>query len=278
MASLDPNENNSLSHNTQGSEISFPEFYEIKINKKAVKTPPKTIKRAATLPIDITKNLLLDSNKKNSVEFMYFSEKRLVSTIYMVKTNTTSQIVEDFKVSSLVPRETVVSESFNHSNDDDVIAVGFTLSLVCPLGQCRISVPVRSRSCGHSQCFDALTFFEMNRLVPTWQCPVCSKLINDWESIIVDGYFEQLLKDIPLDQNQVYIEPDGTYKNQKQNIGKDQHSGNKRGNTPLLVKEIGTESESSSSRDGYANGIEKIHESDQIPAYGLTSGIVMELR
>ncbi|OMJ27813.1 E3 SUMO-protein ligase pli1 [Smittium culicis] len=95
--------------------------------------------------------------------------------------------------------------------DDEIEAIGSTLSLTCPLGQCRITTPIRSELCNHSQCFDAQVFFEMNKMIPTWECPICYKSIENWELLFIDGYFQDILEKIPQHLHQVHVEPNGDW-------------------------------------------------------------------
>jgi E3 SUMO-protein ligase PIAS1 len=49
----------------------------------------------------------------------------------------------------------------------------------------------------------------MNEQTPTWACPVCYKKIDEWEDLIVDGYFTEMLKNTPKHVESVKIEPTG---------------------------------------------------------------------
>jgi len=50
-----------------------------------------------------------------------------------------------------------------------------------------MSVPCRSSTCHHLQCFDAATYLQMNEKKSTWLCPVCDKPA-EYDSLIIDGY------------------------------------------------------------------------------------------
>jgi len=50
-----------------------------------------------------------------------------------------------------------------------------------------MSVPCRSSSCQHLQCFDAATYLQMNEKKSTWLCPVCDKPA-EYNSLVIDGY------------------------------------------------------------------------------------------
>ncbi|KAG5463166.1 MAG: MIZ/SP-RING zinc finger-domain-containing protein, partial [Olpidium bornovanus] len=51
----------------------------------------------------------------------------------------------------------------------------------------RIVVPARSKNCDHVQCFDARTFLELNKQIPTWKCPLCSSPVV-WDDVRIDEY------------------------------------------------------------------------------------------
>lgn len=102
------------------------------------------------------------------------------------------------------------------------------MSLKCPLSTIRINVPCRSIVCTHNQCFDALSFLQLQEQAPTWTCPVCNKVVN-FEALQVDEcvtpnsmsyamkklimcrYFNDILKSTPRDVDQIAIEPDGKW-------------------------------------------------------------------
>jgi hypothetical protein len=49
----------------------------------------------------------------------------------------------------------------------------------------------------------------MNEQTPTWSCPVCYRRIEDWEDLIVDGYFTEMLLNTPKHIDTVRVEPNG---------------------------------------------------------------------
>lgn len=50
----------------------------------------------------------------------------------------------------------------------------------------------------------------MNRSNPKWQCAVCYKTLAT-DTIFVDGYFDDILKNTPDDCDIIQIEPDGKW-------------------------------------------------------------------
>lgn len=72
----------------------------------------------------------------------------------------------------------------------------------------------------------------MNEQTPTWTCPVCSRVMKSWDEIVVDGYFSDMLKCAPRDQENVVIESDGEWR------------------FPKLAAPVATSSSSSSPKHG----------------------------
>ena len=73
----------------------------------------------------------------------------------------------------------------NKNSDDDIEAVSSILSLKCPISAGRMQTPCRSTICSHNQCFDAMSFLQQNEQIPTWQCPVCNKIVS-FEALEID--------------------------------------------------------------------------------------------
>lgn len=120
---------------------------------------------------------------------------------------------------------TVVSKG----KDNDIVATSSIMSLKCPLSTLRINVPCRSTVCTHNQCFDALSFLQLQEQAPTWQCPICSKSVSfaalevdeyDFSSlqiivplliITIHRYVSDILAKTSKDIDQVTIEPSGIW-------------------------------------------------------------------
>lgn len=59
--------------------------------------------------------------------------------------------------------------------DSELLTMSLKGSLLCPLGKMKLKNPCRAITCQHVQCFDALTFLQMNEKRAAWQCPVCDR-------------------------------------------------------------------------------------------------------
>lgn len=97
------------------------------------------------------------------------------------------------------------------AEDDDIQAGAATMSLKCPFSYMRITTPCRSIHCSHVQCFDAESFFSVNEQTPSWACPVCHRTIKP-EELLMDGYVDDILRKVPQSEDQVIVEPDGTWR------------------------------------------------------------------
>lgn len=96
------------------------------------------------------------------------------------------------------------------SEDSDLVATSSVMSLKCPLSTLRIDVPVRSTFCTHIQCFDAASFLQLQQQAPTWTCPTCNKSIS-FKQLVVDRYFDDILKLTPKTVDSVTIDVDGKW-------------------------------------------------------------------
>lgn len=97
------------------------------------------------------------------------------------------------------------------ADDPDIVAGARIMSLSCPIGGGRIKTPVRSTTCNHNQCFDALNFFLAQAQAPQWECPVCNKT-SVLERLAVDEYFEDILTKTQSTQAyNVTVQPNGKW-------------------------------------------------------------------
>ena len=71
------------------------------------------------------------------------------------------------------------------AQDTDLEATSTIMSLKCPLSTLRMETPCRSSICTHNQCFDALSFLQLQQQGPTWMCPVCNRTVT-FEALQID--------------------------------------------------------------------------------------------
>lgn len=79
-----------------------------------------------------------------------------------------------------------VKEKLREDIDGEIATTSLRVSLMCPLGKMRMSIPCRPTTCTHLQCFDANLYLQMNERKPTWTCPVCDKP-GLFDKLVIDG-------------------------------------------------------------------------------------------
>ncbi|KAJ3079558.1 SUMO ligase siz1 [Quaeritorhiza haematococci] len=159
-------------------------------------------------PIDITRNTRLENGALNRLEVKVRGLWELVEWIAV------DEIVKKLETENFLSKEEIIAKwtpsNMSAADDDDVVATSDIVSLRDAASKCRIITPGRSTRCQHIQCFDCPTFFALNDSVPTWSCPVCNKMVPS-DSVVIDGFFADLLAKAPEDAETVEISADGSY-------------------------------------------------------------------
>ncbi|GJJ71198.1 E3 SUMO-protein ligase PIAS1 [Entomortierella parvispora] len=194
--------------------MEFPHVCEIKVNGRVLEANLRGMKNkpGTVSPANITKYCKLTAGEFNKVEFIYAnSTKRYYVSTHLVKKTPVEAIVAEIERGKFLSKETMLKMIEDRNKDDDIMATSSTLSLKCPLGFQRITLPCRSSYCQHLQCFDAFTYFNLNEQTPTWTCPVCNRIMHSWEEIVVDGYFKDILNSTPKSLESVTVRADGQW-------------------------------------------------------------------
>jgi len=167
-------------------------------------------------PTNITQLCKLSPILPNTVNIKWGAEygKGWVAGIWLVMKLTSKDLLERLKKKGTRSPEFTRSLIKDKLNDDDEVATtSLKVSVSCPLGKMRMTVPCRPSTCNHLQCFDAMLFLQMNERKPTWNCPVCdSKALYD--TLMIDGYFMDVLESplLPKEENEIILENDGSWK------------------------------------------------------------------
>ncbi|KAL8918816.1 MAG: hypothetical protein Q9208_007154 [Pyrenodesmia sp. 3 TL-2023] len=201
-------------------DIAFPHQVEIKVNLDEVKANLRGLKNkpGSTRPPDITSLLRKRANYENSLSLTYaLTHKKFYFLVNLVKRHPVEELVARLKSGKTISKDQVIREMVSKAQDSEVQATGANVSLKCPLSTLRIEVPCRSTICTHNQCFDALSFLQLQEQAPTWTCPVCNKIVN-FEALEVDlfvdpvqKYIDNILQATPKSVDQVTVEPDGKW-------------------------------------------------------------------
>ncbi|CAB4067120.1 PIAS1 [Lepeophtheirus salmonis] len=181
----------------------------IPTNKPGVepKRPPK--------PINITSNCKLSATLPNYLNVTWTVEagKGFCVAIYYVEkltSNTLIKILKDKGNRHSAYTKAIIKDKLN-DRDCEIATTSCKVTLACPLGKMRMSLPCRATTCDHLQCFDARLYIQMNERKPKWICPVCNKNAM-YENLMVDGYFFEVLNDPKLGtENEIVLKNDAEW-------------------------------------------------------------------
>lgn len=67
--------------------------------------------------------------------------------------------------------------------------------------------------CKHITCFDATSYLQLQEQGPQWLCPLCNSSAP-FDQLAVDEYAKEILEKTSDSEEQVTIEPDGSWKSQ----------------------------------------------------------------
>ena len=181
---------------------------DVKANLRGLKN-----KTGSTRPVDITDSLRLrPTNYTNTVEFTYalttkvfqrtclplaissgltslLWRKKYYLCVILCKSNSPDVLLN--QIQKKIRKETVIAERKNNTrswgknlltpylvtkkaHDPDIEATSLNLSLKCPLSYAILKRPCRGLSCTHIQCFDALSYLQLQEQGPQWLCPICN--------------------------------------------------------------------------------------------------------
>ncbi|KZT02638.1 uncharacterized protein LAESUDRAFT_729877 [Laetiporus sulphureus 93-53] len=207
--------------------IEFPPTCEVRVNGEAMSANLKGMKKkpGTAPPPDIGKKLRVTLGATNRVEMVYVNSQQPVQAkkyyiiVMLVETTTVEQLVDRLKKGKYKRGEEIRAQMAKAASiDDDIVAGHQKMSLKCPLSYMRIQTPCRSSHCVHPQCFDAFSWYSLMEQTTTWLCPVCEKVLNV-EDLIVDGYFDNILKNTPDDVEDVIVEADGQWHTEDHKYG-----------------------------------------------------------
>jgi len=197
--------------------IEFPPTCEVRVNNVQLQANLKGLKKkpGTAPPADLGRSV--KHTGPNRVEMVYVNSqqpiqpKRYYLIIMLVEVASVDQLVERLMQNKYRTQEEIMDQlSKVASQDDDIVAGPQRMSLKCPLSFMRVNSPCRSILCVHPQCFDATSWFSMMEQTTTWLCPVCERVLN-YEDLIIDGYFDHILRSTPESVEDVMVESDGQW-------------------------------------------------------------------
>jgi len=205
----------------QGDE--FPPSICVQVNGKMCTLPnpiptnkPNVEPKRPPRPVHLTPLCKLTPTLNNVVNIKGAADygKNWVVGIWLVEKLSSEQLLDRLvrkgKRNSEYTRELIKKKLTD--DDDGIATTNLKVTVSCPLGKMRMTMPCRPTTCDHLQCFDASLFLMMNEKKPTWICPVCDSPAK-YEDLMVDGYFEEVIKSplLPDEENEIILNQDGSW-------------------------------------------------------------------
>ncbi|CAE7100993.1 unnamed protein product [Rhizoctonia solani] len=215
------------SFNNAPVPIEFPPTCEIRVNNQNINANVRGLKKkpGTAPPPNLTPFLSTTNGATSKVELIYvnnvtpFTPKKFYMLAQLVEVTTVEEVVARLKAGKQRSKEDVLISMRKAAQiDADIEAGPQKMSLKCPASYIRINTPCRSSACVHPQCFDAENWFSMMEQTTTWACPVCDKILNT-EELIIDMYFDDILKCTSDAVEDVIVEANGEWHTEDDKIG-----------------------------------------------------------
>uniref|UniRef100_A0A8C4T907 Protein inhibitor of activated STAT 1 n=1 Tax=Erpetoichthys calabaricus TaxID=27687 RepID=A0A8C4T907_ERPCA len=165
-------------------------------------------------PINITSLVRLSTTVPNTIVVSWTAEvgRNYSMAVYLVKQQSSAVLLQRLRSKGIRNPDhsrALIKEKLTADPDSEIATTSLRVSLLCPLGKMRLTIPCRSLTCSHLQCFDATLYIQMNEKKPTWVCPVCDKKAP-YEHLIIDGLFMEILNSC-TDCDEIQFKEDGTW-------------------------------------------------------------------
>uniref|UniRef100_A0A1A8GCT2 Protein inhibitor of activated STAT, 2 n=1 Tax=Nothobranchius korthausae TaxID=1143690 RepID=A0A1A8GCT2_9TELE len=210
-----------LSETSCPQEDNYPNSLCVKVNGKlfplpGYAPPPKNgvEQKRPGRPLNITSLVRLSSAVPNQISVTWAHEigKTYSMSVYLVRQLTSPLLLQRLRMKGIRNPDhsrALIKEKLTADPDSEIATTSLRVSLLCPLGKMRLTVPCRAVTCSHLQCFDAALYLQMNEKKPSWICPVCDKKAA-YENLIIDGLFLEILNDCS-DVDEIKFQEDGTW-------------------------------------------------------------------
>uniref|UniRef100_A0A3B5L0H9 Protein inhibitor of activated STAT, 1b n=1 Tax=Xiphophorus couchianus TaxID=32473 RepID=A0A3B5L0H9_9TELE len=202
-------------------EDHFPPNLCVKVNGKPCNLPgylPPTKNgvepKRPSRPINITSLVRLSTTVPNTIVVSWTSEigRCFSMAVYLVRQQSSAVLLQRLRAKGIRNPDhsrALIKEKLTADPESEIATTSLRVSLLCPLGKMRLTIPCRSMTCSHLQCFDATLYIQMNEKKPTWVCPVCDKKAP-YEHLIIDGLFMEILNSCS-DCDEIQFKEDGSW-------------------------------------------------------------------
>ncbi|XP_048737582.2 E3 SUMO-protein ligase PIAS2-like isoform X3 [Ostrea edulis] len=199
----------------------FPPSICVRVNGKMAPLPnpiptnkPGVEPKRPGRPVDITPLCRLSPTLPNQIEVSWAADfgRGFFLAIFLVKKLTSDILLvrlKQFGNRHADHTRALIKEKLSHDPDSEIATTSLRVSLICPLGKMRMTIPTRASTCTHLQCFDGSTFLMMNEKKSTWICPVCDKPAP-FHRLFIDGLFVEILQKTS-DMNEIQFHEDGSW-------------------------------------------------------------------
>ncbi|KAJ0056467.1 hypothetical protein NL108_008058, partial [Boleophthalmus pectinirostris] len=210
-----------LSETSCPQDDHFPPNLCVKVNGKPCNLPgylPPTKNgvepKRPSRPINITSLVRLSTTVPNTIVVSWSGEigRSYSMAVYLVKQQSSSVLLQRLRAKGIRNPDhsrALIKEKLTADPDSEIATTSLRVSLLCPLGKMRLTVPCRALTCSHLQCFDATLYLQMNEKKPTWVCPVCDKKAP-YGHLIIDGLFVEILNNC-TDCDEIQFKEDGSW-------------------------------------------------------------------
>ncbi|XP_062357173.1 E3 SUMO-protein ligase PIAS1 isoform X2 [Cinclus cinclus] len=210
-----------LSETSCPQEDHFPPNLCVKVNGKPCSLPgylPPTKNgvepKRPSRPINITSLVRLSTTVPNTIVVSWTAEigRNYSMAVYLVKQLSSTVLLQRLRAKGIRNPDhsrALIKEKLTADPDSEIATTSLRVSLLCPLGKMRLTIPCRALTCSHLQCFDATLYIQMNEKKPTWVCPVCDKKAP-YEHLIIDGLFMEMLR-LCTDCDEIQFQQDGAW-------------------------------------------------------------------
>ncbi|XP_062403112.1 E3 SUMO-protein ligase PIAS1 [Sardina pilchardus] len=210
-----------LSETSCPQEDHFPPNLCVKVNGKPCNLPgylPPTKNgvepKRPSRPINITSLVRLSTTVPNTIIVSWTSEigRSYSMAVYLVRQQSSSVLLQRLRSKGIRNPDhsrALIKEKLTADPDSEIATTSLRVSLLCPLGKMRLTIPCRALTCSHLQCFDATLYLQMNEKKPTWVCPVCDKKAP-YDHLIIDGLFMEILSSC-VDCDEIQFKEDGNW-------------------------------------------------------------------
>ncbi|XP_062517229.1 E3 SUMO-protein ligase PIAS2-like [Corticium candelabrum] len=207
----------------------FPSMCTITVNNNVVPLPsyvysPVELKKCG-VPLDITRFCRLQPYEDNSIRVAWVNNaqqpQQYSMQLTLVKELSSSNLLHQLRTKGIRNADhsrALIKDKLTNSPESEVALTSLRVSLLCPLGKMRMSLPCRGAACNHLQCFDGTLYVQMNEKKSSWICPVCDQALP-FESLFIDGLFTEILSANPR-SNEIEFLHDGSWKVMQQQSGK----------------------------------------------------------